>query len=146
MSKVNQMTAKQIIDMVKRIADRDRYVLEFDDWVKRVKTSAGLGDTMGRILEKLLDKHEMYFKMAYKQGMVEVASLIVKCDQMAIFELLDEKLKNEKLEQENKMMKECLEMICLDNIYIGQDGWKDEYFLVVKNAKECLNKLTKDER
>ena len=35
-------------------------------------------------------------------------------------------------------------MICLDNIYIGQDGWKDEYFLVVKNAKECLSKLTKD--
>jgi hypothetical protein len=50
----------------------------------------------------------------------------------------------ETIEQENKMMKECLEMICLDNIYIGQDGWKDEYFLVVKNAKECLNKLTKD--
>ena len=52
--------------------------------------------------------------------------------------------KIEKLEQENKMMLDCLELICLDNIYIGQDGWKDEYFLVVKNAKECLNKLTKD--
>jgi hypothetical protein len=50
------------------------------------------------------------------------------------------------IERENKMMRECLEMICLDNIYIGQDGWKDEYFLVVKNAKECLNKLTKDKR
>jgi hypothetical protein len=51
-----------------------------------------------------------------------------------------------KLSQENKMMRECLDMICLDNFYIGQDGWKDEYFLVVKNAKECLNKLIKDER
>jgi hypothetical protein len=50
-----------------------------------------------------------------------------------------------KLEQEHKLMRECLEMICLDNIYVGQDGWKDEYFLVVKNARECLNKLTKDE-
>lgn len=40
--------------------------------------------------------------------------------------------------QKNARYREALEMIAMDNIYIGENGWKDEYFLNVKQAREAL--------
>lgn len=36
---------------------------------------------------------------------------------------------------------EALELIAMDNIYVGENGWKDEHFLNVKHATEALEKI-----
>jgi len=36
---------------------------------------------------------------------------------------------------------EALDLIALDNIYVGENGWKDEHFLDVKQAREALAKI-----
>lgn len=34
---------------------------------------------------------------------------------------------------------EALELIALDNIFVAENGWRDEHFLDVKQAKEALS-------
>ena len=34
-----------------------------------------------------------------------------------------------------------LELVKHESIYVGENGWKDEYFLSVKSATEALNKM-----
>jgi hypothetical protein len=46
-----------------------------------------------------------------------------------------------KLKAQNKIMREALELICLENIYIGENGWRDEYILSFNQAKEALEKI-----
>ncbi len=47
--------------------------------------------------------------------------------------------KIDKLEVENKIMKETLRLIALDDSYVS--SFQDEYFLNVKLANDCLYKL-----
>jgi septal ring factor EnvC (AmiA/AmiB activator) len=49
----------------------------------------------------------------------------------------------ERAESEQKLAiaVEALELISLDNIYVGENGWRDEHFLNVKQAKEALAKI-----
>jgi seryl-tRNA synthetase len=45
------------------------------------------------------------------------------------------------LEQRLAIAVEALEMISLDNIYVGENGWRDEYILGYNQAREALNKI-----
>jgi septal ring factor EnvC (AmiA/AmiB activator) len=45
------------------------------------------------------------------------------------------------LEQKLAIAVEALEMISLDNIYVGENGWRDEYILGYNQAREALNKI-----
>jgi hypothetical protein len=45
------------------------------------------------------------------------------------------------LEQKLAIAVEALGLISLDNIYVGENGWRDEHFLNVKQAKEALTKI-----
>ncbi len=45
------------------------------------------------------------------------------------------------LERKLAVAIEALELISLDNIYVGENGWRDEHFLNVKQAKEALAKI-----
>ena len=48
------------------------------------------------------------------------------------------------LEQNLAIAVSALELISLDNIYVGENGWRDEHFLNVKQAKEALNKTSQN--
>jgi hypothetical protein len=49
-----------------------------------------------------------------------------------------------------EMQNEALKLIALKDVYVGENGWRDEYFLSVKQADEALaaveNKLKELEK
>ena len=45
-----------------------------------------------------------------------------------------------KLREQVKDYEQALDTIATDNIYVAESGWRDEYFLSVKQAREVLKK------
>jgi hypothetical protein len=50
-------------------------------------------------------------------------------------------VENAELRKKLDVAVEALKMIALDNTYVGEDGWRDEHFLDVKQATEALKTI-----
>jgi hypothetical protein len=47
----------------------------------------------------------------------------------------------QKLKADRDVTVEALKLIAMDNIYVAENGWRDEYFLNVKQATEALKSI-----
>lgn len=79
MKSIETLTQKECLDLIKTLAgDLNRPIFEFNDYVKKIEISAGIGSTCNKINILLIKKHEPYFNQAYDEGRKEMAKLIMK--------------------------------------------------------------------
>jgi len=76
----------------------------------------------------------------YNEGQEEIQKLKELAREM-IEENATNREKIERLKADREITVKALKLISMDNIYVGENGWRDENFLNVKQAREALKSI-----